>query len=201
MGSTDSSSAPSDTRIALCGFRSSRILSSCSEIFLSARIPTFLSPAIETISTSLFSEINSSYTFIPPNMVLISESSGSAEPSLTAASRFALRPIIGLGTPAFSPRSLSRSIQMISILIGIVYLHISINNIRIVLNTLITSFYIMQRDVNLNLIYIILILLLAIGGSLIFYQIKYEKLKSDYESSMSVFNESIKNLSVGQKKL
>src|SRR3989304_6275493 len=90
---------------------------------------------------------------------------------------------------------------MISILIGIVYLHISINNIRIVLNTLITSFYIMQRDVNLNLIYIILILLLAIGGSVIFYQMKYEKLKSDCESSMSVFNESIKNLSVDQKKL
>ena len=59
----------------------------------------------------------------------------------------------------------------------------------------------MQRDVNLNLIYIILILLLAIGGSVIFYQMKYEKLKSDYESSMSVFNESIKNLSVDQKKL
>ena len=58
----------------------------------------------------------------------------------------------------------------------------------------------MQRDVNLNLIYIILILLLAIGGSIIFYQMKYEKLKSDYESSMSVFNESIKNLSIDQKK-
>ena len=58
----------------------------------------------------------------------------------------------------------------------------------------------MQRDVNLNLIYIILILLLAIGGSVIFYQMKYEKLKSDYESSMSVFNESIKNLSIDQKK-
>ncbi len=58
----------------------------------------------------------------------------------------------------------------------------------------------MQRDVNLNLIYIILILLLTIAGSVVFYQMKYEKLKSEYESSMSVFNENIKNLSVAQKK-
>lgn len=59
----------------------------------------------------------------------------------------------------------------------------------------------MQRDVNLNLIYIILILLLAIGGSVVFYQMKYEELKSDYESSMSVLNDSIQNLSIDQKKL
>ncbi len=57
----------------------------------------------------------------------------------------------------------------------------------------------MERDVNLNLVYVILILLLALGATVIFYQMKYEKLKDDYESSFYLFNETIKNLSIKQK--
>ncbi len=57
----------------------------------------------------------------------------------------------------------------------------------------------MERDVNLNLVYIILILLLALGATVIFYQMKYEKLKDDYESSVYSFNETMKNLSIKQK--
>lgn len=59
----------------------------------------------------------------------------------------------------------------------------------------------MQRDVNLNLIYVILVLLIALGGAVIFYQMRYEKLKADYESSIDVFNDTIKNFSISQKSL
>ncbi len=59
----------------------------------------------------------------------------------------------------------------------------------------------MQRDVNLKLVYIILILLLALGGITIFYQIKYEELKSDYEASFDAMNSTINDLTGRQKDL
>ncbi len=51
----------------------------------------------------------------------------------------------------------------------------------------------MQRDVNLKLVYIILILLLALVGTSVFYQIRYNDLKSGYEKSFEDFNDSLKN--------
>ncbi len=48
----------------------------------------------------------------------------------------------------------------------------------------------MERDVNLKLIYIILILLLALVGTSVFYQIRYNDMKSGYERSF----EDIKNI-------
>jgi len=59
----------------------------------------------------------------------------------------------------------------------------------------------MERDINLNLVYIILILLVALGGTVIFYQLKYETLRSECESSLAALNETIRNLSPGQENL
>ena len=52
----------------------------------------------------------------------------------------------------------------------------------------------MERDVNLKLVYIILILLLALVGTSIFYQIRYNDLKSGYERSFEDLNDTLKNL-------
>lgn len=72
----------------------------------------------------------------------------------------------------------------------------------LLLSTLLAYFsYLMERDVNLNLVYIILILLFALGGTAIFYQIKYQELKADYQKSFKTLNETIKNLSETQKGL
>ncbi|VVB87852.1 Uncharacterised protein [uncultured archaeon] len=59
----------------------------------------------------------------------------------------------------------------------------------------------MERDVNLRLIYIILVLLLALVGTSVFYQMRYNSLKSDYESSFNYMNETIKNLTLNQEDL
>ncbi len=52
----------------------------------------------------------------------------------------------------------------------------------------------MERDVNLKLVYIILILLLALVGTSVFYQIRYNDLKSGYERGSEVLNDTLKNL-------
>ncbi len=56
----------------------------------------------------------------------------------------------------------------------------------------------MERDVNLKLVYIILILLLALVGIAVFYQIRYNDLKSDYERT---FEDTVKNITIKQKNL
>ncbi len=57
----------------------------------------------------------------------------------------------------------------------------------------------MERDVNLKLIYIILILLLALVGTSVFYQLRYNDMKSGYEKSFEDFNHTLINLTIKQK--
>jgi len=64
----------------------------------------------------------------------------------------------------------------------------------LVISTSLTYFYKMERDVNLKLVYIILILLLALVGTSIFYQIRYNDLKSGYERTFEDLNDTLKNL-------
>lgn len=59
----------------------------------------------------------------------------------------------------------------------------------------------MERDVNLKLVYIILILLLALVGTSVFYQIRYNDLKSGYEKSFKDFNDTLKNITIKQEDL
>ena len=59
----------------------------------------------------------------------------------------------------------------------------------------------MERDVNLKLVYIILILLLALVGTSVFYQIRYNGLKSGYERTFEDFNDTLKNITIKQKDL
>jgi chromosome segregation ATPase len=59
----------------------------------------------------------------------------------------------------------------------------------------------MERDVNIKLIFIILILLLALVGTSVFYQIRYNDLKSGYERSFKDFNNTFNNLTIKQKDL
>jgi len=59
----------------------------------------------------------------------------------------------------------------------------------------------MERDVNLKLVYIILILLLALVSISVFYQIRYNDLKSDYERTFEDFNDTLKNITIKQKNL
>ena len=59
----------------------------------------------------------------------------------------------------------------------------------------------MEQDVNLKLIYIIMILLLALVGTSVFYQIRYNDLKSGYERSFEDFNHTLINLTMKQKDL
>ena len=59
----------------------------------------------------------------------------------------------------------------------------------------------MERDVNIKLIYIILILLVALGGTTILYQIRYDNMKENYEQMFREYNETFKNLSEKQKSI
>ncbi|CAG0974742.1 MAG: hypothetical protein OIN86_15290 [Candidatus Methanoperedens sp.] len=59
----------------------------------------------------------------------------------------------------------------------------------------------MERDVNIKLIYIILILLLALGATTILYQLRYNNLKEGYEQTFKQYNETFTNLSTEQKSL
>jgi predicted nuclease with TOPRIM domain len=59
----------------------------------------------------------------------------------------------------------------------------------------------MERDVNLKLIYIILVLLLALVGTSVFYQIRYNEMKSGYERSFEEINHTLKDLMIKQKDL
>lgn len=43
--------------------------------------------------------------------------------------------------------------------------------------------------------------MIALVGTVIFYQLKYEKLKADREASFDIFNNTIKNLTIRQKEL
>ncbi len=57
----------------------------------------------------------------------------------------------------------------------------------------------MERDFNLKLIYIILILLLALVGTTVFYQMRYNGMKSGYEKSFEDLNNTMINLTIEQK--
>lgn len=59
----------------------------------------------------------------------------------------------------------------------------------------------MERDVNLKLVYIIMILLLALVGTSVFYQIRYNDMKSGYERTFEDFNDTFKNITIKQKDL
>ncbi len=59
----------------------------------------------------------------------------------------------------------------------------------------------MERDVNIKLIYIIMILLLALVGTSVFYQIRYNDMKSGYERTFEDFNDTLKNITIKQKDL
>ncbi len=57
----------------------------------------------------------------------------------------------------------------------------------------------MERDVNVKLIYIILILLLALGVTAILYQVRYDNMIRNYERTFNEYNETFANLSESQK--
>ncbi len=59
----------------------------------------------------------------------------------------------------------------------------------------------MERDVNLKLVYIILVLLMALVVTSVFYQMRYDGLKSAYEIYSNNLNDTIKNLSMKQNAL
>ena len=59
----------------------------------------------------------------------------------------------------------------------------------------------MERDVNIKLIYIILILLLALGGTTILYQLRYDNLRDTYEQTFREYNKTFDNMSSDQKLL
>ncbi len=59
----------------------------------------------------------------------------------------------------------------------------------------------MERDVNLKLVYIILVLLLALAGTSVFYQMRYENMKSGYERSFEEMNHTLKDIMIKQKDL
>ncbi len=71
----------------------------------------------------------------------------------------------------------------------------------LVISTSFTYFYGMERDINLKLIYIILVLLIALVGISVFYQTRYDGMKSDYEKYFEDMNETIKNIAIKQKSL
>ncbi len=52
----------------------------------------------------------------------------------------------------------------------------------------------MERDFNLKLIYIIFVLLLALAGISVFYQMRYENMKSGYERSFEEMNHTLKDI-------
>ena|SRR4030067_2738582 len=57
----------------------------------------------------------------------------------------------------------------------------------------------MERDVNIKLIYIILILLLALGGTTILYQLRYDNMRAAYEQTFREYNKTFENMSSDQK--
>lgn len=59
----------------------------------------------------------------------------------------------------------------------------------------------MERDVNIKLIYIILILLLALGGTTILYQLRYENMRDSYEQTFREYNKTFANMSSDQRSL
>ncbi len=59
----------------------------------------------------------------------------------------------------------------------------------------------MERDVNLKLVYIILVLLLALAGTSVFYQMRYENMKSGYERSFEEMNHTLKDIMIEQNDL
>lgn len=59
----------------------------------------------------------------------------------------------------------------------------------------------MERDVNLKLVYIILVLLLALASISVFYQIRYENMKSGYEKSFEEMNHTLNDIMIKQKGL
>jgi len=59
----------------------------------------------------------------------------------------------------------------------------------------------MERDVNIRLIYIILILLLALGGTTILYQLRYDNMRNSYEQTFSEYNKTFANMSSNQNSL
>ena len=59
----------------------------------------------------------------------------------------------------------------------------------------------MERDVNLKLVYIILILLLALAGTSVFYQMRYSSMKAGFESSFRDMNDTIKNLTLEKRNI
>ena len=59
----------------------------------------------------------------------------------------------------------------------------------------------MERDVNIKLIYIILILLLALGGTTILYQLRYDNMRDTYEQTFREYNKTFQNMSSNQKLL
>lgn len=60
---------------------------------------------------------------------------------------------------------------------------------------------IMERDVNIKLIYIILILLLALGGTTMLYQVRYDTMRESYEQTFREYNKTFANISEKQKSL
>jgi len=59
----------------------------------------------------------------------------------------------------------------------------------------------MERDVNIKLIYIILILLLALGGITILYQLRYDNMRDSYEQTFMEYNKTFANMSSNQRSL
>jgi ribosomal protein S15P/S13E len=59
----------------------------------------------------------------------------------------------------------------------------------------------MERDVNIKLIYIILILLLALGGTTILYQLRYDNMRDSYEQTFREYNKTFANMSSDQRSL
>lgn len=57
----------------------------------------------------------------------------------------------------------------------------------------------MERDVNIKLIYIILVLLVALVGTSVFYQMRYNDMKAGYERSFEGLNHTLKDLTTKQK--
>lgn len=51
------------------------------------------------------------------------------------------------------------------------------------------------------MVYIIMILLLALVGTSVFYQIRYNDMKSGYERTFEDFNDTFKNITIKQKDL
>ena len=120
MGRTLSSSAPSVTRIAWSGWNADTTSSSCAAMARSERTPTFSSPvriATSISSSSVLASTSLSLTERAPRMALVSLSSGSAMPSLSAAVRTFRRPTTGPRMEVFNPRSLSRSTVMTNVLV------------------------------------------------------------------------------------